>query len=110
MRRIALISLTLGLLAGCQSNTYDWGGYEGSIYRQYADDDYSPSEEIDRLTKEVAKTEAAGKKVPPGKYAHLAYLYEAAGDKRQARKYFEAEKLAFPESAVFVDGMLERMQ
>jgi len=64
---------------------------------------------MNELSEDMARTEAEGAQVPPGARAHLAYLYALQGNLSQATALFEAEKAAFPESAVFVDGMISRM-
>lgn len=100
------------VLSGCAATgQYDWGTYEASIERMYLGPDrFDLGGEIERLTAEVEKSTSNQRNVPPGKYAHLGYLYYLAGDKAGAARYLEAEKRAFPESAVLVDGMLERME
>lgn len=114
MRRIPaiLVLAAVLLLSGCASRgLYDWGSYEASIERMYLRPErFNVANEITRLSAEVRETAAEGLHVPPGKYAHLGYLHYMSGDQAGAVRYFEAEKRAFPESAVFIDGMLGRMQ
>jgi hypothetical protein len=104
-----IVSLAI-LLAGCQRTLYDWGTYESSVLHVYAD---TPSNQIkdDRtaLEKEVRKSVENGRKVPPGKYAHLGFLCYRMGDTAAAAKYFQSEKAAFPESAKFIDDLLARL-
>lgn len=117
-------STTAGLLAcvvvaaaGCQSTLYDWGSYQQSVWLTYAqpnEDGADVGKQIDVLAKEIRQTESrakAGKpsRVPPGKYAHLGYLYALQGDRVSARQAFEAEKRLYPESTTFIDGLLARM-
>ena len=114
---VVLIGVLLGL-SGCQSGwRYDWGSYQESVWLMYA----KPSEggadvgkHIQALEEEIHKSEAKAKpneasRVPPGKWAHLGYLYAMQGDQRNARRCLTAEKALYPESAKFVDGLLGRM-
>ncbi len=99
--------------AGCASapkTTYQWGSYQDSLYRMYVEtEDFEPAAEAHRLGIEIEQARAMQRRVPPGVHAHLGYLCAAAGDPAGAATHFAAEKAAFPESAKFVDGMMERM-
>ncbi len=103
--------------AGCQTTLYDWGSYQQSVwltYAQPAENGADVGKQIDVLAKEIHQTETRAKagtlsRVPPGKYAHLGYLYALQGDSVSARQSFEAEKRLYPESATFIDGLLARM-
>lgn len=110
MRTAVYLMLLVGV-AGCHSRPiFDWGSYEASISWLYGEN-YDLGRDIERLEKEVRRTEsAADLVVPPGKYLHLGYLYLKAGNERDAVRCFEAEKNSFPESAQFVDFALEKVQ
>lgn len=99
-------------LAGCGPGPiYEWGRYEDSVRRAYSRGSVGDvSAQRQALEGEIVKTEARGRKVPPGKYAHVGYLCYVTGDKAGASRYFQAEKKAFPESARFVDQMLGRLK
>ncbi len=100
------------LFEGCASkNLYYWGHYEKSIHDMYVEPGKTSfADEIQRLEEQVEKTVSSGKFVPPGLHAHLAYLYVSQGDYATATIHFQAEKAKFPESAHFIDGMIERMK
>lgn len=105
----ALLALSLlALPTGCAATLYDWGSYEASIYRTTGDDGRL-EEEIRLLSEETLRTEAEGRKVPPGKWAHLGHLHQRAGDLKSAAACFRLEKERYPESAKFIDGLLGRM-
>jgi hypothetical protein len=118
-RWTAAVILGLAVLAsaGCQSSLYDWGSYQQSVWRMYAEpagDGADVGKQIDRLAREIRETESRAKpgkpsRVPPGKYAHLGYLYALQGDRLTAGQCFEAEKRLYPESTTFIDGLLARM-
>ena len=107
--RVSLWSLAL--LASCgEPQIYAWGHYEDSVYRLgRRDADFNPDEEIAILTEDVRKAVTAGRLVPPGLYMHLGYLHSLKHDSGAAVKYFRMEKEAFPESSVFVEGVIARL-
>jgi hypothetical protein len=110
--RVPIFLTAVLFLAGCGGETtYDWGRYEDSVSNFYGEK-HQQSIVDDRmaLASEIEATEASGKRVPPGKYAHVGYLAYLAGDNAVAANYFECEKKAFPESAPMMDRFLRRLQ
>lgn len=112
-RQLLGIALATVLLAGCvtpQPPLYRWGDYQDIIYAGYKNPGSSdPVTDGELLAADMARTEAEGQQIPPGVRIHLAYLYFEQGRDNEARALFALEKQAFPESTVFVDGMLARM-
>ncbi len=112
--KLSLFSIAMLLLpaaTGCQRTLYDWGRYEQSVFNLYSSSaDFSAGSEIDRLQKEVERTERRKLAIPPGKMAHLGYLYLMAGDSERARACFEKERILFPEGEEFMEFLLERLQ
>jgi hypothetical protein len=74
------------------------------------DGGYDPAAEVARLVDEVEQTEHRGQRVPPGVRAHVGYLLIEAGNAERGVAWLLAERTAYPESAVFVDGMLARLR
>ncbi len=113
-RPAATLAALAVLVSGAVSCTesYYWGSYEDSVHRMcVGGEDFSTGRDLRRLTAEIDRAEARPSLlVPPGKYMHVGYLYYLAGDAEAATRYFLREKEAFPESARFVEGMLERMR
>lgn len=107
------VSMTTVLVVGCvtpQPPLYRWGEYENIIYAGYKNPGSSdPVTDGELLAADMARTEAEGKQIPPGVRIHLGYLYFEQGRDDEARALFELEKQVFPESTVFVDGMLARL-
>lgn len=101
------------ILGGCvtpEPPLYRWGEYENIIYKGYKEPGSSdPVNDAIVLAEDMARTEAEGMQVPPGVRIHLGYLYFAQGRTDDARALFEMERQIFPESTVFVDGLLARM-
>jgi hypothetical protein len=100
------------LAAGCVSapkDHYYWGNYEALILAMYAEPGSAdPVMQIERLAADLQQAESTGKPAPPGLHAHLGFLYAMNGNVSQAEAAFNEERELFPESAVFIDGMLER--
>ncbi|NJL31424.1 MAG: DUF4810 domain-containing protein [Phycisphaerales bacterium] len=110
--------LLLATLTGCQSSwRYDWGNYEASVAALYASPSDTPGygEHIQKLQEDIRLAQSRKKanepsRVPPGKFAQLGYLYALQGDSHNARINLEQEKTLYPESARFVDSLLEKVR
>ncbi len=107
----SLIISTL-LLAGCVTQPqplYHWGDYQPQVYGHFTKDK-SPQEQITSLEAGLEEARAKGKPVPPGYLAHLGILHAQAERPEQMRKYFEAEKNQYPESAAYIDFLLRKFR
>ncbi len=99
----------LATAAGCRRDLYSWGPYEDSVYSLYLRaDEYDVPVHVEWLSRHLGQAESEGENVPPGFHAHLGYLYYLSGNDSAAVEHLEAEKAKFPESAIFIDGLLER--
>jgi hypothetical protein len=109
--RVLLMGSFCAATLGCaQQNTlYRWGSYEDSLYQNLVRRTEDPATQAVRLAADVARTEAEGKRVPPGVHAHLGWLLYSTGDSQGARTHLETEKNLFPESTKMVDVMLGRL-
>jgi hypothetical protein len=115
MRRLVGWTALLVLFAGCQSpgpqTIYVWGHYEDLIYTSYAEPGKAPPEmQVEKLEEDFQKARAANRPVPPGFHAHLGFLYYQLGKIDQAHQEFQTEKANFPESAVFMDRLLDGLK
>jgi hypothetical protein len=108
--KLVLFAVAL-LLAGCRSpDIYYWGNYENVIYGVYAHPDKVPPEAQVRIMEaDMHKAISMNKPLPPGFHAHLGYAYSQLGKPDLARQEFETEKKQFPESAVFMDRLLDNL-
>jgi hypothetical protein len=108
----SLLLAALCALNACASrDVYYWGHYEGLVYDMYAKPgEADPGTQVAQLTEDIDKAHAAGKPVPPGVHAHLGYVYYQQGNLGGAEQEFQTEKTLFPESASFIDGLLQRMK
>ena len=100
------------LAVGCAApTTYDWAEYDGSVHRLLVTQDgFDPAGETQRLSTAVEASAQRNRPIAPGVRAHIGYLCFLSGDVAAGVANFEAEKAAYPESAVFIDGMLSRMK
>lgn len=110
MRSLIFVSL---LLAGCSgdSSLYYWGSYEDSVYALCLDFEGKEGllAYVDALNADVEALHLEDKAPPPGMHAQLGYLEYMAGNVGAAVRNFEAEKQLYPESTVFIDGVLRRI-
>ncbi len=108
-----LVILLFGTsLGGCVTNQemYYWGEYESIVRQSYVELGVMDTQtQIEQLNTDLQKTEAAGKKIAPGIYAHLGMLYAEQGKYTQSRVALLQEKILFPEAGVLIDGMLNRV-
>lgn len=99
-------------LAACGSSRslYTWGEYEDSVHAVCSvPDAIDVGREVERLVQLVKSSAEAKVDVAPGVHAHLGYLYSLQGDLDSATAAFLSEKELYPESTVFIDGLLARL-
>ena len=109
--RAPLLLLAL-LFAGCgtTSGMYEWGEYEDTVFEVCrAPDGFDSQTAIAGLEEMVDEASASEQAVPPGTHAFLGYLYYLNGDVDGAVAAFHSEKELYPESTVFMDGLLKRI-
>ena len=111
MTRTGLLLVLAALLTGCASPTiYSWGHYEYLVYGTYAaPDKVPPQRQVEVMEQDYQKARSQNKPVPPGFHAYLGYLYVQLGKMDQARQELKTEKAQFPESAVFMDRLLNNL-
>lgn len=109
--KLLITCIAVFLFSGCASNDtqYFWGEYENLVYKtHHMPGEVPPSLQIEQLQIDIEKAQAAGKPIPPGVYAHLGLMYAANGNKELALASLTKEKELFPESATFIDGLIQR--
>ncbi|MEO8153288.1 MAG: DUF4810 domain-containing protein [Rhizobacter sp.] len=115
LKHLHLLALatTLALLAGCAHNgpqpLYMWEAFPRQQYETLTAHGAAPPDQMADLESHAEKARAAGAQLPPGFRAHLGMLKLSNGDTDQARELWQAEKLAFPESAPYMDQLLKRL-
>ena len=112
---IATVVLTV-LLSACDTGpakptlNYHWGDYDSLVYDMYAKPgEATPVVQISKLSAQIEETKSRGEPVPPGVHAHLGYMQYISGNTDAAVIEFEQERAAYPESAVFIDGIIRRL-
>lgn len=113
MRKLVFTGVLVLALSACTTTgpgqLYYWGEYEDLIYNAYhKPGDATAGAQIERLTRVVERARNTGKPVAPGIFAHLGMLYAMIGNPAASEQMLVEEKTRFPESTVFVDGLLER--
>ena len=110
--RRAAAALLLLALAGCvqaPKQLYMWEAFPRQQYEVLLREGVSPESQIQALEAHAEKARATNSILPPGFRAHLGMLQLATGNANAARDMWEAEKVAFPESAAYIDGLLKRL-
>ncbi len=110
---LATAMLAMLLATGCaqKPTIYRWGEYEQLVYEMYTKPGSAePETQVVRLSEDVTRTEAEGKRVPPGVHAHLGYMDYLAGNTEAAYREFSTEREFFPELATFIDRILRSLR
>lgn len=108
--KIAISAICLTVLAGCAApTTYHWGSYESLVHDMYIEPGNADAmTQTQLLTTDIQVAASKGKPTPPGVHAHLGYMYSLQGLTDNAKSELLKEKALYPESSVFIDGMIER--
>ncbi len=112
MKKILLLCSTLFVMQGCiHQNQYHWGEYENMVHASLIPGDNSdPTIQIGKLEETVSEATTKGKKVGPGIYGHLGYMYYKAGRTEDAFSAFEKEKELYPSSKTFIERLQNRIK
>ena len=109
---LLVVTMTVLLLGGCAQQRkpmYQWDGYQRQVYEYLKGDGTGHAEQLGVMLAQAEKVRASGQTLPPGFRAHVGMLHLQLGNLDEARRGFEAEKAAFPESVPFMDFLLKRM-
>jgi hypothetical protein len=107
-----LISVLILFITGCANTTiYHWGDYSDTLY-SYTKEPTNESklEHKAELISIINLAKSKKKMIPPGINFELAMLLVKKGDNDGASRYFNQEKLLFPESEKYVDLALKEME
>jgi len=98
------------LMSGCKTteSMYYYGNYSEAVYSYFKADETPVSQQITILKEVIAQARGKGKPVAPGVHAHLGMLYFESGNNDQGIKHFEHEKALFPESAAYIDFLINQ--
>lgn len=112
LSRLSILSIIgLFFFTNCKhEEQYHWGEYEDLVYSRFvADETSDPAHQVNQLQIDIQKAKARGKKVPPGLYAHLGFMYHLDGKDPQAVGALRKEMKLFPESKKFISDLLKRL-
>lgn len=110
--RLAGVALLAVALVGCAQRPpalYQWGGFQRQLYEHFKGDGSSPEEQLRVLEAQAKQAEGRGAALPPGFHGHLAMIQFRLGRFDEAKRQLETEKAKFPESAPYMDFLLNRM-
>ena len=112
--RISCLFVLLGLLCGCTSPyLYEWGNYDQWLYENYKNPKSDEELYVDLtalITKYESRKNPAVKPMAPGLYAEYGFLLMRRGENARAIEYYNKEKALWPESATFMDSMIQVAQ
>jgi len=105
---VGLIFIASALLTGCATtkSLYGWNDYQPEVYKYLQGN--SVEEQIITLEKNLEQFKARGQLAPPGFHAHLGMLYAQVGKMDLAAQEFNIEKRLFPESAPYMNFLLNK--
>jgi hypothetical protein len=113
-RSLALLATVLWLGACAQKGPgplYSWEAFPKQQYDALlAAGTGVPSEALLAMQAHAEKARGANAALPPGFRAHLGLLKLSAGDTQGAREAWQAEIVAFPESAPYMQRLLDKLQ
>jgi hypothetical protein len=113
LTRLSLL-LILCALCGCASSPlYEWGKYDQWLYENYKNPKNDEELYVDLtalITKYESRKNPSTKPMAPGLYAEYGFLLMRRGENAQAIKYYNKEKALWPESALFMDSMIQAAQ
>lgn len=102
-------ALLLSACAAPNKPLYSWEGFPRQQYEVLQRSGLDANAQIQAMLAHAEKARGAGAALPPGFRAHLGMLQLSVGAAEQARANWQAEKVAFPESAPYMDQLLKRL-
>ncbi|MDP2537641.1 DUF4810 domain-containing protein [Alteromonas stellipolaris] len=108
MKKIILTTLLVLGIVGCKTTEplYYYGEYNSAVYSYFKSEDVSLEAQITVLQQAIEQAAAQDKDIAPGIHAHLGMLYFESGNGDRGTLHFEQEKALFPESAQYIDFLL----
>lgn len=104
--------LLLSACSGGPKPLYNYGDYSEDYYgakKNMSEESALKLQQSIEYSIENA-SESSSRRVAPGMYANLGYIYLKSGKNLEAISYFEKEKSLYPESAHFMDRMIKKVQ
>jgi len=109
---IAIAAMISGCVPQPEKPLYNYGNYSDSYYaykkNMTPETTLALQNSMEKVIEETALSQSG--RVPPGMYANLGYLYMKAGKPNEAIASFTKEKDIYPESAFFMDRIINKIQ
>lgn len=99
-------------LVGCATPVtplYTWEKFPRLQYEILLREGGSPLDQIAAMNAHAERARANNATLPPGFRAHLGMLHLSIGNAGAARDFWMAEKVAFPESAPYMDALIKKL-
>ncbi len=114
MKNILLFIVFLLIVSsiGCApKQMYYWGNYSDTLYAYKKNsNDETLLKHMQELNKIVEKSNKHNKRIPPGVYGELGYLYLKTNKTKEAIEYFKLEKQLYPESTILMDRLIQKSE
>jgi hypothetical protein len=113
MKKTLFIASCMLFLVACapQTTLYNWGKYQEASYSYVKT---NTDEDLEKLLKEyqyIIDNQKAGRKtIPPGIYADYGYLLVMQGKTQEGIALMKMEIALYPESAIFIEGIIKRLE
>lgn len=109
IKKLLSLAISAFFLSGCApSGIFYWGDYEDSLYQRYIEQ--NPAQAEVYLQETITDAERKHYRGPPGVYADYGFLLYRRGDKQAAIAFFNKEKRTYPESALLMEKLIERVR
>lgn len=109
--KLLTVVLAIVLIAGCSSNPKTMychdGNYTKSLY-DYLKEEPNYDEQLEMMQAYFEEAKDQGTLPAPGSYAHMAMVFSKIGNNAEAEHYLYLEKENFPESAYYIDFILNK--
>jgi hypothetical protein len=91
---------------------YNYENYSNSYYAYKKNMSPESTLELQKSIEKIIENTGNSRsgRVPPGMYANLGYMYLKAGKPNEATASFTKEKSIYPESSLFMDRMINKIQ
>ena len=112
MKYLMFIASTF-LLVSCslmQKPLYNYAQYEDAVYRYITVQDEKSEERLLKNYEKILGKPGIRKTPPPGICADYGYLLLKKGETKKGKTLLKREKKLYPESAVFINAILKRIE
>ena len=113
--KIALMTAFALAISGCVGQPkplYNYADYSDKYYASKVNTGEESTLALQASMQEAIENAAKSRsgRVAPGMYANLGYLYLKSGKTKEAIALFKQEKELYPESAHFMDKMIQKVE